>query len=325
MPKVSVIIPVYNVEKYIERCARSLFEQTLDDIEYIFVNDASTDGSMQVLENVLELFPYRNEQVVLINQLINSGPSVTRNLGLHKASGQYVIFCDSDDYVDASAYESLYTKALTYNADIVACGIEVVSHNGKDTWPILFGQDELQWTDLMNDFTKIEGGIYSSMCNKLINRDLLIKNSIFFDEKTRMWEDLYTTIRARYFAKIMYVVDKPFYHYCLHQGSIIHSDKAARVESQIAVTKLIERFLLERNDSLNYDEMIAYIKILSKESLVETDYNLWSELFPEAAKYLFRLVKYFGRKRTLKYVLLSFGPLGIEILKTYKRFANCLR
>lgn len=325
MSKVSVIVPVYNVEKYIERCARSLFEQTLDDIEYIFVDDASTDASIQVLKNVIEFYPHRKDRVVLIDQSINSGPSVTRNLGLQNASGQYVIFCDSDDYLDLDAYESLYAEALKRDADIVACGIEVVSHNGVDSWQLLFGQDELQWSDLLNDFTKIEGGIYSSMCNKLIKRDLLMKNGIFFDENTTMWEDLYTTIRARYFAKTMFVLDVPFYHYCLHQGSIIHSDINARLNSQVTVAKLVERFLLERNDSTKYDRMIAYLKILSKETLAEADSSQWAVLFPEAVKSLPYLRKYFGRKRTLKYALLSLGSFGVVILKTYHRFANYLR
>lgn len=325
MPKVSVIVPVYNVEKYIERCARSLFEQTLDDIEYIFVNDASSDASMQVLRNVLEYYPHRKDRVLLIDQSINSGPSVTRNLGLKKASGDYVIFCDSDDYLDLNAYESLYAKALEHNADIVACGIEVVTHNGVDSWQLLFGQDELQWTDLLNDFTKIEGGIYSSMCNKLIKRDLLMQNEIFFDENTAMWEDLYTTIRARYFAKTMYVIDIPFYHYCLHQGSIIHSDIDARVKSQVKVAKLVEGFLLGRNDSCNYDGMIAYIKILSKESVAETDPDQWSAIFPEANNYLFCLRKYFGTKKYLRYALISLGSFGAAILKAYNRLANHLR
>lgn len=324
IPKISVIIPVYNVEKYIERCARSLFEQTLDDIEYVFVNDASTDASMQVLENVIECFPHRRERILLIDQPVNNGPSITRNLGLRNASGRYVIFCDSDDYVDLNAYESLYAKALLNDADIVACGIDVVGSNGVDTWQLLFGQDQMQWTDLLADFTKIEGGIYSSMCNKLINRELLMKNNIFFDERTTMWEDLYTTIRARYFAKTMYVIDVPFYHYCLHQGSIVHTDINTRVTSQVTVAKLVEGFLSDLNDGRNYDEMIAYIKFLSKASLVEVAPNKWSKIFPEATKYLMRLSKYFGRRLTFKYGLLSLGYFGVamlvlirSLLKTY--------
>lgn len=322
MPKVSVIVPVYNVEKCVERCARSLFEQTLDDIEYIFVNDASTDASMQVLKNVIEFYPRRKERVVLIDQSINSGPSVTRNLGLQKASGQYVIFCDADDYLDWEAYESLYVKALMHDADIVACGIEVVSYNGVDSWHLLFGQDELQWTDLLNDFTKIEGGIYSSMCNKLVKREFLMKHGIFFNENTKMWEDLYTTIRARYFAKTMFVVDIPFYHYCMHQGSIIHSDIYSRVKSQIEVVKLIEGFFIDIGAGQEYSLMLAYLKFLSKEPLVGIDPRLWAAIFPESMTYLFQLKEYFYWKRIIIYVLMSLGSLGISILKVYNRVAN---
>ena len=100
MPKVSVIVPIYKVEPFIERCARSLFEQTLDDIEYIFVNDCTPDKSMEVLSRVLEDYPGRKEQVRIITMPVNSGLPKVRRAGLEVASGDYIIHCDSDDWVD---------------------------------------------------------------------------------------------------------------------------------------------------------------------------------------------------------------------------------
>ena len=120
-PSVSVIIPVYKTEEYIEKCADSLFKQTLDNIEYIFIDDNSPDRSIDLLTNVLECFPKRKGQVRIIRHTANTGVSYVRNEGLYIANGEYIIYCDSDDYVDIEMYEKLYSKAKENNADIVGC------------------------------------------------------------------------------------------------------------------------------------------------------------------------------------------------------------
>ena len=120
--KVSVIIPVYNVEQYIERCARSLFEQTLDDIEYIFVNDCTPDKSMEVLARVLDDYPARKRQVSIINMPVNGGLPKVRRAGVEAATGDYIIHCDSDDWVDVTMYEKMWKKAVEGEYDMVLCG-----------------------------------------------------------------------------------------------------------------------------------------------------------------------------------------------------------
>ena len=120
-PKVSVIIPVYNVEKYIERCARSLFGQTLDDIEYIFIDDCSTDNSIFIMQNILEEYPKRKNSVKIIRHSVNKGVGQTRQDGIDVASGQYLIHCDPDDWVDASIYQKLYSEAILKSAEMVIC------------------------------------------------------------------------------------------------------------------------------------------------------------------------------------------------------------
>lgn len=122
MPKVSICIPVYNVEKYIGRCARSLFDQTLDDIEYIFVNDCSPDRSMSVLERVIKEYPKRKPQIQIINHNTNQGSAAARNSCLSVATGEYIGWCDSDDWVEPQMYEKMYEKGVAEKADIVYCG-----------------------------------------------------------------------------------------------------------------------------------------------------------------------------------------------------------
>ena len=107
MPKVSVIIPVYGVEKYIERCARSLFEQTLDDIEYLFIDDCTPDRSVEILKQVLDEYPHRKNQVIIHRMEKNSGQAAVRKWGMLNVAGEYVIHCDSDDWVDIYMYEAM--------------------------------------------------------------------------------------------------------------------------------------------------------------------------------------------------------------------------
>ena len=115
MSKVSVIIPVYNVEPYLEKCLDSLINQTLKDIEIICINDCSTDNSL----NILEQFKNKDERIKLINLKENKGAAAARNEGLKIAKGEYLGFVDPDDYVDLNFYEELYKKAKQDDADIV--------------------------------------------------------------------------------------------------------------------------------------------------------------------------------------------------------------
>ena len=121
MPKVSVIIPIYSVEKYIEKCAHSLFKQTLDDIEYIFIDDCTPDHSIEIIKDVLEQYPHRKKQTRIVRMPMNSGIGAVRKHGIQLATGDYIIHCDSDDWVDVTMYENMYKKALEENLDIVFC------------------------------------------------------------------------------------------------------------------------------------------------------------------------------------------------------------
>ena len=125
MPKLSVVIPVYGVEKYIERCAISLFEQTLTDVEYIFVDDCTPDSSIDILNIVIDRYRdqlLKDKKRILIERMEkNSGQAAVRKRGIELCSGDYVIHCDSDDWVDKDTYRLLYEKAIEGDYDMVRC------------------------------------------------------------------------------------------------------------------------------------------------------------------------------------------------------------
>ena len=117
MPKVSVIVPVYNVENYVEKCLKSLVKQTLQDIEIIIVNDGSTDNSENIIKEFIKLY---GEKIKYVTKE-NGGLSDARNYGMKFASGEYIAFLDSDDYVDITLYEKMYNKAIEEQCDYVEC------------------------------------------------------------------------------------------------------------------------------------------------------------------------------------------------------------
>ncbi|MBR8463715.1 glycosyltransferase family 2 protein [Campylobacter sp. faydin G-24] len=117
--KISVIVPIYNVEKYIKRCAVSLFEQNFDSIEYIFIDDCSQDNSINNLKNVIELYPNRKNDIKIFYNLHNQGVNKTRNVGFNNASGKYCICIDSDDWCELDMLSSLYSEAILNDSDLV--------------------------------------------------------------------------------------------------------------------------------------------------------------------------------------------------------------
>lgn len=213
MPKVSIIIPVYGVEKYIERCARSLFEQTLDDIEYLFIDDCTQDKSVEILKRVLEEYPHRKSQVVIHRMEQNSGQAKVREWGMRNARGEYVIHCDSDDWVDVHMYEEMYNKAIEEDADVVVCDYVVTN----DTSVI----KTINACHAKSAKQLIENCLFQrdpwSLWNKLFNRKVYYNIEY---PKCAMGEDMATTIQLLWNCKTLSYINKPYYQYFYNSESI---------------------------------------------------------------------------------------------------------
>ena len=213
MSKVSVIIPVYGVEKYIERCVRSLFEQTLDDIEYLFIDDCTPDRSIDILKQVLEEFPHRKCQVVIHRMKQNSGQAKVREWGMRNATGEYVIHCDSDDWVETDMYRLMYDEAKRLDADIVMCGYKVT--DGQT----VFSESYHQQTDK----TKLISSLLTlheawSVWNKMCKRTLYDNDIVY--PSLAMGEDMVLTTQLVLKALRIGVIDKALYNYFYNPNSI---------------------------------------------------------------------------------------------------------
>ncbi|MGP1485594.1 MAG: glycosyltransferase family 2 protein [Campylobacter sp.] len=246
---VSIIVPIYNVEKYIERCATTLFEQDYDNIEYIFVNDCTPDRSMNFLQDAIEKYPNRKNHVKIINNFINIGSSMTRKNGLDASSGKYILFVDSDDWIELDMISSLVCEAKKSNADIVCCDMILHYKNRQ-----IYKKD--QHKDINNEYklkALIGGYVLPSMPNKLIRREIF-SNIIF--PKFQFGEDVYIMIQAFYYSKNIKYIKKPFFHYNkLNESSLSTNINEKTIIDIKNMYFSICDFLKDKNI---YDELIDF-------------------------------------------------------------------
>ncbi len=214
-PLVSVIVPIYGVEKYIERCARSIFEQTYQNIEIIFVNDFTPDKSMDVLNKIIQEYPNIQSKVQIINHDVNRGLAAARKTGLLSAKGKYVIQWDSDDYVDVRFLEKMVALAEKEDADITICDMNKVY---KDKIIHIHTNPSLDNIECMKQV--LVGQVHSSLCNKLIRRSLYVDNNIYPTEGLNIGEDLSVMYRLMFFAKKLAYLPEALYYYVIRiEGS----------------------------------------------------------------------------------------------------------
>lgn len=240
MPKVSVLIPIYGVEKYIEQCARSLFEQSLDDLEYIFVNDCTPDRSMDVLDNVLNDYPQRKSQVRILQNEKNLGQSGTRKRAIAEATGDFVIHCDSDDWVETSWLESMYNEAIAKNAEIVQCDSFMNYSDGREV-VMKMKCDEDKTATFINYYTSDR---MASLWSHLVARRIVQSGDLVWPT-WNYTEDTTLVFQYTMMANRIAVVNKPLYHYRDNAQSISHEKFERLYNDYLQTHALMEKWCKE--------------------------------------------------------------------------------
>lgn len=242
MPKVSVIVPIYNVEKYLEKCINSLLSQTLEDIQIILVNDGSKDNS----GNIAKEYEQNNKDRVIYVEKENGGLSDARNYGLKYATGDFIAFLDSDDYIEKNAYEEMYNKAIEENADYVECDFiwEFPNKIRVDKQYPYKNKKE------MLSFVRVVAW------NKLIKRQLITDNNLEFPKGLR-YEDVEFTYKLIPFINKFAYVDKPFIHYVQRKGSIANVQNERTAEIFTVLDNVIE-FYKKNNIYEKYRDELEY-------------------------------------------------------------------
>lgn len=260
VPDVSVIIPVYNVAPYIRECAESLFNQTLQNIEYIFIDDASTDDSIKILNQVISKHPDRKSQIKIISHQQNKGTSYTRQEGIDLSTGKWVIHCDSDDYLEPEAYSLMVNKATETEADIVICDYRRFAEDGRSQI-IRHGEGYIDSLELLKNITGASETVWhGSLWNRIIRRELL--QNIQFLEKISYCEDVVFLVELLINNPNLRIIRLPYtgYNYRMRSNSITTSDYSHKEKEIICVIDFLENLRDQQNQS--YQEAINS-KILS--------------------------------------------------------------
>lgn len=282
--RLSVLVPVYKVEEYIEKCARSLFEQTMKEgMEYIFIDDCTPDRSIEVLCRVLDEYPERKNQVRILHNEENLSTAGTRTRCLKEAQGEYVIFCDADDWIDLDMYERMYSQVEQNDADIVTCNY--IRHTPTGLEPVDF-EYESNPRSCVEHLYRNEIFPFSPLWNKLIRRQIFVDHDCYPYEGINLSEDLNVLVRVFCYAKSLVKMDDYFYHVNrLNMGSITKSQKDWRGVwgTQYKNVSQLEKFLTTV-DSIRFRITINNLKFYTKswfrEEFSDREYfMIWKESY----------------------------------------------
>ena len=319
-PKVSIIVPVYNTEKFLNRCITSALRQSLEDIEIIIINDASTDQSLEIIKE----YQILDSRIKLINFEENKGNGYGRNEGIKEATGDYILFLDSDDWLEPTTAEVTYQKAISKNFDTVLFGytehytfLKHKKKNKKLYLPLL--EDEA--TDFYKYFITHRKGLYSMPWVYLLSRKLLIEKNVTFSEGI-YFEDIIFVAKALHCTKMIGVINNiSLYNYRIRGNSITRTFSKKKIDDCFTAHVYLKEFLQKEN----------ILKLYEKEYLIR--FMVYC-IFPSFSDF-YRMKKSDKDRELEEYVKKVensklYSPQNIDLLKNYRKecFSNeerCLR
>lgn len=283
--KVSVLVPLYNAEKYIEACARSLFRQSYPHLELIFCDDCSTDGSVELLKRVITDYPNRISQVVILQNEQNQGVAAVRETLLHAASSSFITYVDADDFVADDFVRLLVEKQQESDADIVSC--DVILHEADKDTPLLerdveTREEAVLWLLKPNESRK-------ALFGRLIRKDLFLKNGISFTKGINIGEDWQAMVKLTYYAHTVGVLHQLLYTYNMtNTNSLTHNSKRfsrPKVTQEIASCESLVEFFKDK-ENIFYSTvkdteaiLVAYLKGMSLKSGNKAAFDYCAEKF----------------------------------------------
>lgn len=253
--KVSIIIPVYNAEKYIENCINSIKAQTLDALEIILLDDGSSDNSGKICDALA-----RGSDNISVYHLKNGGPSKARNIGLKVAKGKYIGFVDADDYIAPQMYEILYNLTEMNKADLAFCSYKIERENA-DTVSVNMNYESIYRTreeitdQLLSRYAKNNHTGLFSVCNKLFKRQLITNNRIKFDENLIRAEDAWFVFDYLKIANRVSFINSGLYYYRQVSTSTMHTFREDQYEKSKDFREKVLNECLKLKISIDYNEL----------------------------------------------------------------------
>lgn len=247
-PLVSIIVPVYNAEIFLNKCIDSILTQTYRNIELLLIDDESKDNSGKICDEYASL----DKRVRVIHK-VNTGVAATRNIGLEEATGEYISFVDSDDYIAPNMLEVLVSKACEYDSDIVMCKYFIdrsgeISCSSMRYEEVYDGEEKIKNGLLYLYYTDYHNGLYS-LWNKLIKKSVYSTNSISFDSTLKRGEDAWFVFQCLKHCSRIDFIPEPLYYYYQNESSIMHMVYDDQYEKWVDM----RRRLIAENEQLGFD------------------------------------------------------------------------
>ena len=286
MPLVSVIVPVYKAEAYLHKCVDSLLAQTMTDFEVLLIDDGSPDHSGAICDE----YAAKDSRIRVFHKE-NGGVSSARNLGLNNALGEYIMFVDSDDWVDFDMLFCMNKEIICSKADIVACDFVKESLNNRCVLKYAY-DEEIKGDKLLKLYLDNH---YISSCGKIINKSLFQNYNIEYNESIDYAEDSLIMIKLRYFSKKTRVIHQSLYHYNrLNEDSACANFNEKHQSDYINVVGLLNEFFKQEGVIEKYRLVINYLKFVSKQNILrqKKDLKMWKSIYPECHKDIFKFTSF---------------------------------
>jgi len=298
MAKISVIVPIYNVEKYLKECLDSIINQTFQDIEIILINDGSTDNSLQIMQE----YAKNDSRIIIINQE-NKGQSISRNSGIKYATSKYLSFIDADDFIEKSMFEKLYKKKKKENSDIIKCRYRRVKENSSYTSIVSkinnFENKDSFFKDILslNSLSVIWDGLYK--------KELFVSNSLEFP--IMYYEDVAFCFKLFFYAKKISISDDILYNWRQRDGSITRSINNQQIKDIFKIFDITYDFLIKNSCYKQYKTEFISRCIIQLNRLIKKIENFDNN--PN------KRYKYFNKVNKSKLSSSYFSPKNLEFLR----------
>lgn len=298
---ISIILNVYNGEKYIKRCVESVLSQTYQNFELLIIDDGSTDSTAKIIDSYPSSFVN-----VKVFHTENKGLSGSRRYGLSKVSGEFLIFIDCDDWVEPNWLESLISNLQKQNADLAICNY-FEDYSGHSSHIEVCKREQI--SDYVSDL--MHGRTWCVVWNKLVKTEIIRKNGIDFFEHLRYWEDVPFSVSYALYCNRIAFVQQPLYHYVkTNEESLTATDKhqISFNECRVKAVRMIEKHLKLSGKSQIYESDLLWLKFWIKNEFIlhtvsKERVELWRISFPEMNK----VWRKFTGKFILKYWALEHG------------------
>lgn len=316
--KVSVILPVYNTAKYLNKCIDSIMNQSMKEFELIIVNDNSSDNSKSIIHEYYN--KYKN--IKIINKTVNQGVSSARNDAIEIARGEYILFIDSDDWIEENMLERLYKKAIEKDADITICNAYIdFEDNKQKKFDISIGKDSFISKDKMiKELLTQINGLQGHPWNKFYRKDIIIKKVIRYDENISIYEDFLFNLQFILNSERFVFIESNLYHYIQRSNSLARSLNKKNVVDTKYIIEKVECTISNNNTNVPFkEEMISfgYRTIINNILLIVNS----NESNKEKTKILDKLI---SSSEIKKYIREGLQINYIYILKYHRLIGNIL-